>query len=113
MFFKFVLTANIGSANFNYDMRRLAELISFPKPWYRRTIVRRLFFGDHSVKTPTAGAHYSSSSGSKLSHKPDTAPLVFLILTKKCCFVKYKHLSSSGDFTLKYRLFLDRPRYGF
>ncbi|KHN73253.1 Uncharacterized protein Tcan_11964, partial [Toxocara canis] len=70
---QFVLTANIGSANFNYDMRRLAELISFPKPWYRRTIVRRLFFGDHSVKTPTAGAHYSSCSVSKLSHKPDIA----------------------------------------
>uniref|UniRef100_A0A158R4Y4 FSA_C domain-containing protein n=1 Tax=Syphacia muris TaxID=451379 RepID=A0A158R4Y4_9BILA len=47
---QFVLTANIGSANFNYDMRRLAELISFPKPWYRKTIMRRLFFGEHSFK---------------------------------------------------------------
>lgn len=52
-FLQFVLTANIGSANFNYDMRRLAELISFPKPWYRHTIAQRLFFGGHSVKTPT------------------------------------------------------------
>ncbi|VDK65860.1 unnamed protein product [Onchocerca ochengi] len=56
---QFVLTANIGSANFNYDMRRLAELISFPKPWYRHAIVRRLFFGDHSVKTPTHGTETS------------------------------------------------------
>ncbi|VDO78822.1 unnamed protein product [Onchocerca flexuosa] len=40
-------------------MRRLAELISFPKPWYRHTIVRRLFFGDHSVKTPTHGTETS------------------------------------------------------
>uniref|UniRef100_F1KPJ4 Bridge-like lipid transfer protein family member 1 C-terminal domain-containing protein n=1 Tax=Ascaris suum TaxID=6253 RepID=F1KPJ4_ASCSU len=95
---QFVLTANIGSANFNYDMRRLAELISFPKPWYRRTIVRRLFFGDHSVKTPTAGAHYSSSSGSKLSHKPDTAPSISTWET-----VRKKEWSATVIFAVKWK----------
>ncbi|MCP9260407.1 DNA mismatch repair protein Msh6 [Dirofilaria immitis] len=63
---QFVLTANIGSANFNYDMRRLAELISFPKPWYRHAIVRRLFIGDHSVKIPT----YNTETSRMMSQAP-------------------------------------------
>lgn len=42
--------ANVGVANFNYDMRRLNELIAFPKPWYRAAIMRRVFFGDRSMK---------------------------------------------------------------
>lgn len=47
-------------------MRRLAELISFPKPWYRRAIVHRFFFGDRFVRTPT---QRSSSPMSKLSQE--------------------------------------------
>ncbi|VDN01800.1 unnamed protein product [Thelazia callipaeda] len=70
---QFVLTANVGSANFIYDMRRLAELISFPKPWYRRTIVHRLFFGGHSVKTPTPNANslivMNQASSKSVSHQ--------------------------------------------
>lgn len=27
-------------------MRRLTEILAFPKAWYRRSIVRRLFLGD-------------------------------------------------------------------
>ncbi|VDO69537.1 unnamed protein product [Heligmosomoides polygyrus] len=46
---KFVLTSNIGAANFNYDMRRLSELMAFPKPWYRAAIARRVFFGDQAM----------------------------------------------------------------
>uniref|UniRef100_A0A0K0DNK6 FSA_C domain-containing protein n=1 Tax=Angiostrongylus cantonensis TaxID=6313 RepID=A0A0K0DNK6_ANGCA len=52
---KFVLTSNIGVANFNYDMRRLSELMAFPKPWYRAAIARRVFFGDQTVsREPTS-----------------------------------------------------------
>lgn len=73
LFLQFVLTANVGSANFIYDMRRLAELISFPKPWYRRTIVRRLFFGGHSMKTPAYNTQtplvMSHTSSKSLSNK--------------------------------------------
>ena len=29
-------------------MRRLTEILAFPKAWYRRTIIRRLFLGDLS-----------------------------------------------------------------
>uniref|UniRef100_A0A914WS45 Bridge-like lipid transfer protein family member 1 C-terminal domain-containing protein n=1 Tax=Plectus sambesii TaxID=2011161 RepID=A0A914WS45_9BILA len=49
-FVKFLLTAVVGSAKFNCDMRRMSELIAFPKPWYRRAIARRLFFGDEQVE---------------------------------------------------------------
>lgn len=39
---------DIGSASFKYDMRRLTEILAFPKAWYRRSIMRRLFLGDLS-----------------------------------------------------------------
>lgn len=32
-------------------MRRLTEILAFPKAWYRRSIVRRLFLGDLSSGT--------------------------------------------------------------
>ncbi|GMT28535.1 hypothetical protein PFISCL1PPCAC_19832 [Pristionchus fissidentatus] len=41
-----VATASIGNALIAYDGRRISELVSFPKPWYRAAVVRRLFFGD-------------------------------------------------------------------
>lgn len=40
-------------------MRRLTEILAFPKAWYRRSIVRRLFLGDLS-----SGAAYSEGDGS-------------------------------------------------
>lgn len=30
-------------------MRRLTEILAFPKAWYRRSIVRRMFLGDLSM----------------------------------------------------------------
>ncbi|CAD7085829.1 unnamed protein product [Hermetia illucens] len=46
---RFSTIIDIGSASFKYDMRRLTEILAFPKAWYRKTIVRRLFLGDLSV----------------------------------------------------------------
>lgn len=40
---------DVGSAWFKYDMRRLGEILAFPRAWYRRTIVRRMFLGDLSL----------------------------------------------------------------
>lgn len=40
-------------------MRRLTEILAFPKAWYRRSIVRRLFLGDLS-----SGTAYSEGDGS-------------------------------------------------
>lgn len=43
---RFSTIIDIGSASFKYDMRRLSEILAFPKAWYRRTLVRRLFLGE-------------------------------------------------------------------
>ncbi|EZA51340.1 hypothetical protein X777_10025 [Ooceraea biroi] len=48
---RFSTIIDIGSASFKYDMRRLTEILAFPKAWYRRSIVRRLFLGDLSSAT--------------------------------------------------------------
>jgi len=40
--------SDIGQANINYDMRRLSEILGFPKAWYNRSIARRLFLGESS-----------------------------------------------------------------
>ncbi|XP_014242068.1 uncharacterized protein KIAA1109 isoform X2 [Cimex lectularius] len=45
---RFSTIVDIGSASFKYDMRRLTEILAFPKAWYRRSIMRRLFLGDLS-----------------------------------------------------------------
>lgn len=45
---RFSTLIDIGSASFKYDMRRLPEILAFPKAWYRRAIVRHLFLGDPS-----------------------------------------------------------------
>ncbi|XP_076663219.1 transmembrane protein KIAA1109 homolog tweek isoform X13 [Andrena cerasifolii] len=56
---RFSTICDIGSASFKYDMRRLGEILAFPKAWYRRSIVRRLFLGDLS-----SGTAYSEGDGS-------------------------------------------------
>ncbi|XP_014676728.1 PREDICTED: uncharacterized protein LOC106816619 [Priapulus caudatus] len=47
---RFSAVCDIGSASFKYDMRRLTEILAFPKAWYRRNIARRMFLGDQSVE---------------------------------------------------------------
>ncbi|CAG9815067.1 unnamed protein product [Phaedon cochleariae] len=49
---RFSTIIDIGSASFKYDMRRLTEILAFPKAWYRRSIVRRMFLGDLSLSAP-------------------------------------------------------------
>lgn len=33
-------------------MRRLSEILAFPRAWYRRSIARRLFLGDQTINLP-------------------------------------------------------------
>lgn len=47
-----VAVCDIGSASFKYDMRRLSEILAFPRAWYRRSIARRLFLGDQTINLP-------------------------------------------------------------
>lgn len=36
---------DIGSAAFTYDMRRLQEILDFPRCWHKRGMLSRLFLG--------------------------------------------------------------------
>jgi len=62
---------DIGSASFKYDMRRLTEILAFPKAWYRRSIVRRLFLGDLS----TASMFGDDSASTQGTHSGTSSPL--------------------------------------
>lgn len=69
---RFSTIVDIGSASFKYDMRRLTEILAFPKAWYRRRIVRRLFLGDISVPpsnptTESESALKTDASGAKVA----------------------------------------------
>jgi hypothetical protein len=56
-----VINANVGVANFNCDMRRFSELLSFPKPWYRQKLIRRIFIGEPVVTMRRPSTSVSSN----------------------------------------------------
>lgn len=43
--------AQISKAQFQYDIRRFTEILTFPKIWYNRALARRLFLGDENPPT--------------------------------------------------------------
>ncbi|XP_061600024.1 bridge-like lipid transfer protein family member 1 isoform X8 [Cololabis saira] len=59
---------DIGSASFKYDMRRLSEILAFPKAWYRRSIARRLFLGDQTINLPASGPATPDSAENITQH---------------------------------------------
>ncbi|XP_037098160.1 transmembrane protein KIAA1109 homolog isoform X2 [Syngnathus acus] len=59
---------DIGSASFKYDMRRLSEILAFPRAWYRRSIARRLFLGDQTINLPASGPATPDSSEITTQH---------------------------------------------
>ncbi|PWA30431.1 hypothetical protein CCH79_00020247 [Gambusia affinis] len=59
---------DIGSASFKYDMRRLSEILAFPRAWYRRSIARRLFLGDQTINLPPSGPTTPDSVESIAQH---------------------------------------------
>ena len=66
---QFSIIAQISKAQFEYDIRRLSEMLTFPKIWYNRTLIHRLFFGDErlSSKIPASNKttiHQSTPSPS-------------------------------------------------
>ncbi|XP_076446239.1 bridge-like lipid transfer protein family member 1 isoform X6 [Babylonia areolata] len=63
---RFSAICDIGKASFKYDMRRLSEILSLPKAWYRRNLARRLFLGDDSM-TRAGGEEMDDSSSSNSS----------------------------------------------
>ncbi|XP_065078677.1 bridge-like lipid transfer protein family member 1 isoform X6 [Ochlerotatus camptorhynchus] len=63
---RFSTIVDIGSASFKYDMRRLTEILAFPKAWYRRSIVRRMFLGDLGIPQVSMCDLESVSEGSSM-----------------------------------------------
>nr|XP_061781040.1 bridge-like lipid transfer protein family member 1 isoform X3 [Nerophis lumbriciformis] len=59
---------DIGSASFKYDMRRLSEILAFPRAWYRRSIARRLFLGDQTIILPASGPTTPDSAENMTQH---------------------------------------------
>ncbi|CAF2399010.1 unnamed protein product [Rotaria sp. Silwood2] len=45
------IIAQISKAQFEYDIRRFSEVLTFPKIWYNRSLARRLFLGDENLST--------------------------------------------------------------
>lgn len=43
------ILADVGNTSFVYDMRNIKEVFVFPKIWYRRSLVRRVFLGEEPI----------------------------------------------------------------
>ncbi|XP_059164299.1 bridge-like lipid transfer protein family member 1 [Physella acuta] len=95
---------DIGTASFKYDMRRLSEILSLPKAWYRRTLARRLFLGDESINL-TAGEEPDSLNmlpGEKplhplLSSQNSVSHPSLSVLNPLTPLKKHHRRGSSGD----------------
>ena len=46
----------ISKAQFEYDIRRFSEILTFPKIWYNRSLARRLFLGDENLPTQVSAS---------------------------------------------------------
>ncbi|XP_055893241.1 bridge-like lipid transfer protein family member 1 isoform X2 [Biomphalaria glabrata] len=80
---RFSAICDVGTASFKYDMRRLSEILSLPKAWYRRTLARRLFLGDESINLAqgegssrfhTSGSLASRDSGHRKKSRTVSSP---------------------------------------
>ena len=50
----------ISKAQFEYDIRRFSEILTFPKIWYNRSLARRLFLGDENLPPPMPPSNTTS-----------------------------------------------------
>ncbi|PIK59475.1 hypothetical protein BSL78_03619 [Apostichopus japonicus] len=64
---QFSVICDMGSASFHYDMRRLTEMLAFPKAWYRKSLAKRLFLGKEA-RSPDEESYSGSDSGSQTGH---------------------------------------------
>ncbi|GFO25616.1 fragile site-associated protein, partial [Plakobranchus ocellatus] len=99
---RFSAICDIGTASFKYDMRRLSEILSLPKAWYRRTLARRLFLGDDSMNVspgdesePLTPEHCGRPVC--LSHNSVSHPTLNEIVPPPTPLRKHHRRGSSGD----------------
>jgi hypothetical protein len=81
---RFNTIIDIGTASFKYDMRRLTEILAFPKAWFRRNIIRRMFLGDLSVQQMNMNEDESAATlgASNSSRSPNEKSPLFLTKQK-------------------------------
>ncbi|GFS00725.1 fragile site-associated protein, partial [Elysia marginata] len=99
---RFSAMCDIGTASFKYDMRRLSEILSLPKAWYRRTLARRLFLGDDSMNVNPGDECEpdtpDNSGGPKfMSHNSVSQPSLNEIAPPPTPLRKHHRRGSSGD----------------
>ncbi len=66
---KLSILADIGKSSFTYDMRNIKEVFVFPKIWYRRSLVRRVFLGDDSQTANTNNMDNTMNNNSSYPSK--------------------------------------------
>lgn len=96
---RFSTVCEIGTAAFKYDMRRLSEILSFPKAWYRRNLARRLFLGDESLTVENEDSSSLSSNASSLGGI-DTS-LLFIPFTSPCTSSPTLYANSYNDHNIQ------------
>ncbi|CAF1123273.1 unnamed protein product, partial [Adineta steineri] len=79
------IIGQISKAQFEYDIKRFSEILTFPKIWYNRSLARRLFLGDETIPTTMASSSSQSSTSSTTSNtfaRP-IAPTIIKTTTNK------------------------------
>ncbi|XP_072351818.1 bridge-like lipid transfer protein family member 1 isoform X7 [Scyliorhinus torazame] len=88
---------DIGSASFKYDMRRLSEILAFPKAWYRRSIARRLFLGDQTINLPVSGPVTPDSIENQQLSPESTRKAYWRTWEQSAQSSNYSHLAQTAN----------------
>ncbi|XP_067898594.1 bridge-like lipid transfer protein family member 1 isoform X6 [Heterodontus francisci] len=88
---------DIGSASFKYDMRRLSEILAFPRAWYRRSIARRLFLGDQTINLPASGPVTPDSIESQQLSPESTRKAYWRTWEQSAQSSNYSHLAQTAN----------------
>ncbi|XP_074602504.1 transmembrane protein KIAA1109 homolog tweek isoform X2 [Brevipalpus obovatus] len=80
---KFSALCDIGSASFKYDMRRLTEILAFPKAWYRKAIWKRMFLGDQNIGRQNVFSEHSDFRDFGLSSSSSSESIDEDVLTSR------------------------------
>lgn len=64
------IIGQISKAQFEYDIRRFSEILTFPKIWYNRSLARRLFLGDDNLPTRIPSTTTTATSPTATAARP-------------------------------------------
>ncbi len=78
----FLGICDFGSATFTYDMRRLQEIMDFPKCWHKRGLFSRLFLGKEGTYATKSGA--AAQAGGDVADGVYKVQSTYVFLIWKC-----------------------------